>query len=58
MTMKDAVVNIISDTESAVKAEPPKKIKVTVRIPDHLHERVRQQKVNRIYDILNPEKSR
>lgn len=58
MTMKDAVVNSISDTESAIKVEPPKKIRVTVRIPDHLHERVRQQKVNRIYDILKPNVSR
>ena len=32
-------------------------IKVTVHVPEQLHERVRQQKVNRIYDILSSEKS-
>ncbi len=31
------------------------KIKLTVHIPENIQENVRQQKVNRIYDILNPE---
>lgn len=34
------------------------KIKLTVHIPENIQENVRQQKVNRIYDILNPEISR
>ena len=31
------------------------KIKLTIHIPENIQENVRQQKVNRIYDILNPE---
>lgn len=31
------------------------KIKLTVHIPENIQENVRQQKVNKIYDILNPE---
>ncbi len=49
--------NIIQNMGQTVKVESPRKIRVTVHVPDHLHERVRQQKVNRIYDILNPKKS-
>ena len=45
---------IIRDTGCAVKAADSKGIKVTVHIPDHLSEMSRQQKINRIYDILSP----
>lgn len=31
------------------------KVKVVISIPKDIHENVRQQKINRIYDILNPE---
>lgn len=46
----------LSDVHTATKRESPDKIHVTVRVPDNLHERVRQQKINRIYDILNPDR--
>lgn len=29
-------------------------IKVTIHLPENVHETIRQQKINRIYDILNP----
>ena len=32
--------------------QPQKEIKVVVRVPDKVSDRVRQQKINRIYDIL------
>ena len=35
-----------------VKMKGTKEIKVTVRIPENVQERVRQQKINQIYDIL------
>jgi len=38
----------------APKEKHPNKIKLTVHIPENIQENVRQQKVNRIYDILNP----
>ena len=38
----------------AVKAEVPSKVKVVVRIPDHIPESVQRQKINQIYDILKP----
>ncbi len=46
----------LSDVHTAIKRENPDKIHVTVRVPDNLHERVRQQKINRIYDILSPDR--
>ena len=45
---------IIEDKNCAVKVRRPKEIQVIVRTPDKLHERVQQQKINRIYDILKP----
>ena len=30
------------------------KVKVTIHIPDNISETVRQQKINRLYDILKP----
>jgi len=30
------------------------KIKVTVRLPDKVSEVIRQQKINRIFDLLKP----
>ena len=32
-----------------------KDVRLTVNIPDHVQENIRQQKINRIYDILNPD---
>ena len=50
--------NLIIQKESqTVKTGISTEIKVTVHVPEQLHERVRQQKINRIYDILNPKKS-
>lgn len=49
--------NISIPDMSAVVKEEAKKINVTIHVPDHLHERVRNQKINRIYDILNPDVS-
>ena len=30
------------------------KVKVTIHIPDNISETIRQQKINRLYDILKP----
>ena len=38
-----------------VKPKASDEIKVTVHIPKNVHENVRKQKINRIYDILHPE---
>lgn len=38
-----------------VKPRISGEIKVTVHIPERVHENVRQQKINRIYDILSPD---
>lgn len=38
---------------SAADAEPTQ-LNVTVHIPNNVHETIRRQKINRIYDILNP----
>ena len=49
---------ILDDGRNAVKINAAKQIRVTVRIPENITEIVRQQKINRIYDILNPESSK
>lgn len=32
----------------------PQQIKITVHLPENVSENARRQKINRIYDILNP----
>ena len=34
-----------------------KTFKVTVKLPDHVPESIRREKINRLYDILKPKKS-
>jgi len=34
----------------------PAEIKVTVHIPEHVNPRIKRQKINRIYDILQPKR--
>lgn len=51
---KKATYIIIGDEDCSVKVRKPKEIQVVVRMPKKLHERIRQQKINQIYDILNP----
>ena len=49
-----AVRNKNSDKYTGVpKAQ--KSIKLVIHIPEVVQENTRQQKINRIYDILNPE---
>lgn len=49
------VIDSISGTAYIVKTDSTKKIPVKVHIPDNVSEGVRQKKINRIYDLLNPE---
>lgn len=37
-----------------MKQENTKTVKVTIHIPDNVSENTRQQKINRLYDILRP----
>ncbi len=48
--------NIVAGETFAVNDSVQKEIKVTVHIPSNVAQNIRQQKVNRIYDILNPDK--
>lgn len=34
-----------------------KTFKVTVKLPEHVSESIRRDKINRLYDILKPKKS-
>lgn len=34
-----------------------KTFKVTVKLPEHVPESIRREKINRLYDILKPKKS-
>ena len=57
--MNDCVTTIdnISETKNIVKTDSAKKIPVKVHLPGNVSETVRQQKINRIYDILKCENS-
>lgn len=37
-----------------ISAENISTVKVTIHIPDEVSETIRQQKINRLYDILKP----
>lgn len=37
-----------------MKQENTKTVKVTIHIPDNVSKNTRQQKINRLYDILKP----
>lgn len=50
-------VDSISETTHIVKADLAKKIPVKVHLPVNVSETVRQQKINKIYDILKCENS-
>lgn len=49
-----ATDTIILDGLPYVKSEISNGIQVTVHIPENIHERAKQDKINRIYDILCP----
>lgn len=34
-----------------------KTFKVTIKLPEHVSESIRREKINRLYDILKPKKS-
>jgi|GEM_PF-4868310 len=57
MNKQKLVTISILDGSAAVKKNA-EKISVTIHTPEHLHDRVRKQKINQIYDILNPDVSR
>lgn len=44
---------IIQNNDTGVKAKTPNGISVKIHIPDRPHDRVRQQKINKIYEILS-----
>ena len=50
--------NVLTNTAVAdggtISAENISTVKVTIHIPDEVSETVRQQKINRLYDILKP----
>lgn len=51
-------IRIAAQADAAVQASSemfPKGIRLTVHLPENIPETVRQQKINRIYDILTPE---
>ena len=52
------IEDIVPDAGQPVKAVDSERIKVTVHIPENMSETSRQQKINRIYDILNPDTPR
>lgn len=37
-----------------MKKDNTKTVKVTIHIPDKVSENIKQQKINRLYDILKP----
>ena len=51
-------MKIIHGKKQDVKTETTQQIRVTIHVPEHLHERIRQQKINRIYDILATQRGR
>lgn len=42
-------------TPPPIAAKTKEKVMVTIHIPEAIAENLKQQKINRIYDILNPE---
>ncbi len=40
------------------RSDVNKEIQVTIRLPEKVPENVKQRKINRIYDILNPDNFR
>ena len=56
MTKNDINTAIATKDKNTIKPKVSKEINVVVHIPESIHERTRQQKINRIYDILTPEK--
>ena len=51
----DSESNVITaNIQQETMAEPLAEIKVTIFFPDNLSPSVKQQKINRIYDILKP----
>lgn len=37
-----------------MEQENTKTVKVTIHVPDKISENIKQQKINRLYDILKP----
>ena len=37
-----------------MKQENTKTVKVTIHVPDKISENIKQQKINRLYEILKP----
>lgn len=47
----------VKKNEDSTTQKDSKEIRVVVHTPKNMHERIKQQKINRIYDILNHEVS-
>lgn len=43
------------DDRCTIKPKASEEIKVKIHIPEKIHDNIRKEKINRIYDILNPE---
>lgn len=56
MMPKQAVNNIPLRDKITSSSVPDNdiSIKVTINVPEYVRENIRQQKINQIYDILNP----
>lgn len=55
--IKNVYTNTAVTDGETISAESKSEVKVTVHIPDDISEAVRQQKINRLYDLLKPKKN-
>lgn len=55
--MSDTVKMIAQDRKTPIKTMVSNGIRVTIHTPENVAENIKRQKINRIYDILNPKTS-
>ncbi len=55
MSERNADVGLTKKGGCTIEPKSLQGIKLVVHIPENVHESTRQQKINRIYNILNPE---
>jgi len=57
--LKDCEISVANEKDIYIsKMCMPQQVKVTVHLPENIMENARQQKINRIYDILAHKNSR
>ena len=49
-----SLTNVAVAENETDSAEKDFKVRVTIHIPDNVSESIKQQKINRLYDILKP----